>query len=182
MTAVLGISAYYHDSAACLVVDGEIGAAAQEERLSRTKHDHAFPTHAIAYCLDEGDVRPDQLDDVAFYDKPLVKFERLLETYLEHAPAGFPSFLKAMPLWMKEKLWLPDLVRRQFVELEGFEVRKEIKRRAASYQWKLCFGDHHESHAASAFYPSLIEEAAIVMVNGVGEWRPALSESAGGAR
>ena len=170
MTAILGISAYYHDSAACLVVDGEIVAAAQEERFSRIKHDHAFPTRAIAYCLDEGDLRPDELEYVAFYDKPLVKFERLLETYLDHAPAGFPSFLQAMPLWMKEKLWLPDLVRRQFAELEGFEVRKEIKQRAASYRWKLVFGDHHESHAASAFYPSPFEEAAIVTVDGVGEW------------
>ena len=170
MTAILGISAYYHDSAACLVVDGEIAAAAQEERFSRKKHDHSFPTRAIGYCLEEGQLRPDQLDYVAFYDKPLVKFERLLETYLDYAPAGFPSFLKAMPLWMKEKFWLPDLVRRQFAELEGFEVPKEIKRRAASYGWKLCFGDHHESHAASAFYPSPFEDAAIVTVDGVGEW------------
>ena len=170
MTAILGILAYYHDSAACLVVDGKIVAAAQEERFSRKKHDHSFPTHAIRYCLEEADLRPDQLDYVAFYDKPLVKFERLLETYLDYAPAGFPSFLKAMPLWMKEKLWLPDLIRRQFAELEGFEVPKEVKRRAASYSWRLCFGDHHESHAASAFYPSPFEQAAIVTVDGVGEW------------
>ena len=119
------MSASYHDSAACLVVDGDIVGAAQEERFSRKKHDHSFPTRAIGFCLDEGGLRPDQLDYVAFYDKPLVKFERLLETYLDYAPAGFPSFLKAMPLWMKEKLWLPDLVRRQFAELEGFEVPKE---------------------------------------------------------
>ena len=170
MTAILGISAYYHDSAACLVIDGDIVAAAQEERFSRTKHDHAFPTHAIGYCLQETGLRPHQLDYVGFYDKPLVKFERLLETYLDYAPAGFPSFLQAMPLWMKEKLWLPDLIRRQFAELEGFEVPKEVKRRASSYPWKLCFGDHHESHAASAFYPSPFEQAAIVTVDGVGEW------------
>ena len=170
MTTILGISAYYHDSAACLVSDGEIMAAAQEERFSRKKHDHSFPTRAIGYCLDETGLRPDQLDYVAFYDKPLVKFERLLETYLDYAPGGFPSFLKAMPLWMKEKLWLPDLIRRQFAELEGFEVAKEVKRRASSYPWKLCFCDHHESHAASAFYPSPFEEAAVVTIDGVGEW------------
>ena len=138
--------------------------------FSRKKHDHSFPTRAIGYCFDETGLRPDQLDYVAFYDKPLVKFERLLETYLDYAPVGFPSFLKAMPLWMKEKLWLPDLIRRQFAELEGFEVAKEVKRRASSYPWKLCFGDHHESHAASAFYPSPFEEAAVVTFDGVGEW------------
>ena len=132
MTAILGISAYYHDSAACLVIDGDIVAAAQEERFSRTKHDHSFPTYAIGYCLEETGLRPDQLDYVGFYDKPLVKFERLLETYLDYAPVGFPSFLKAMPLWMKEKLWLPDLIRRQFAELEGFDVPKEVKRRAST--------------------------------------------------
>ena len=170
MTTILGISTYYHDSAACLLVDGEIVTAAQEERFSRKKHDHVFPTHAIAYCLDEAGLTPDQLDYVAFYDKPIVKFERLLETYPDYAPVGFPSFLKAMPLWMKEKLWLPDLIRRQFAALEGFEVPKEAKRRASSYSWKLCFGDHHESHAASAFYPSPFEQAAIVTVDGVGEW------------
>jgi carbamoyltransferase len=170
MTAILGISAYYHDSAACLVVDGAIVAAAQEERFSRKKHDHRFPTHAIGYCLREGGIGPDELDVVAFYDKPLMKFERLLETYLDYAPSGFPSFLKAMPIWMKEKLWLPDLIRRQFAEHEGFEVPKEITGRAKNYRWQLCFGDHHESHAASAFYPSPFEEAAIVTVDGVGEW------------
>ena len=170
MTAILGISAYYHDSAACLVVDGEIVAAAQEERFSRKKHDHSFPGHAIDYCLDEAGLAPDQLDYVGFYDKPLVKFERLLETYLDYAPAGFQSFALAMPLWLKEKLWLPDLIRRHFAESEGFDVPKTIKRRANSYRWKLCFGDHHESHAASAFYPSPFEEAAIVTIDGVGEW------------
>ena len=170
MTAILGISAYYHDSAACLLVDGDLVAAAQEERFSRKKHDHAFPTRAITYCLEEGKFTPDQLDYVAFYDKPLVKFERLLETYLDYAPVGFPSFVQAMPLWMKEKLWLPDLIRRQFAALEGYKVQKEVKQRARSYSWKLRFGDHHESHAASAFYPSPFEQAAIVTVDGVGEW------------
>ena len=105
MTAILGLSAYYHDSAACLLVDGDLVAAAQEERVSRKKHDHAFPTGAITYCLEEGKLTPDKLDYVAFYDKPLVKFERLLETYLDYAPVGFPSFVQSMPLWMKEKLW-----------------------------------------------------------------------------
>ena len=173
MTAILGISAYYHDSAACLVVDGEIVAAAQEERFTRKKHDHGFPTQAIASCLAQGGLTPDDVDYVGFYDKPLVKFERLLETYLDYAPAGFPSFLKAMPLWMKEKLWLPDLIRRQFAELEGLEDPKDIKRRAKEFRWRLCFGDHHESHAASAFYPSPFEEAAIITVDGVGEWATA---------
>ena len=170
MTAILGISAYYHDSAACLLVDGDLVAAAQEERFSRKKHDHTFPTRAITYCLEEGKVTPDQLDYVAFYDKPLVKFERLLETYLDYAPVGFPSFVQSMPLWMKEKLWLPDLIRREFAALEGYKVQKEVKQRARSYSWKLRFGDHHESHAASAFYPSPFEQAAIVTVDGVGEW------------
>jgi carbamoyltransferase len=170
MTAILGLSAYYHDSAACLLVDGDLVAAAQEERFSRKKHDHAFPTGAITYCLEEGKLTPDKLDYVAFYDKPLVKFERLLETYLDYAPVGFPSFVQSMPLWMKEKLWLPDLIRRQFAALEGYKVQKEVKQRARSYSWKLRFGDHHESHAASAFYPSPFEQAAIVTVDGVGEW------------
>jgi carbamoyltransferase len=173
MPSVLGISAYYHDSAACLVVDGEIVAAAQEERFSRRKHDHRFPAHACRYCLAEGGLRPDQLDYVAFYDKPFLKFERLLETYLDYAPKGFPSFLQAMPLWMKEKLWLPDLIRRHMAEAEGLTSRKDIKRRVKAYRFAVLFGDHHESHAASAFYPSPFEEAAIVTVDGVGEWATA---------
>ena len=151
-------------------MDGDLVAAAQEERFSRKKHDHAFPTGAITYCLEEGKLTPDKLDYVAFYDKPLVKFERLLETYLDYAPVGFPSFVQSMPLWIKEKLWLPDLIRRQFAALEGYKVQKEVKQRAHSYSWKLRFGDHHESHAASAFYPSPFELAAIVTVDGVGEW------------
>ena len=173
MTAILGISAYYHDSAACLVIDGDIVAAAQEERFTRKKHDHDFPTQAIGYCLAEAGLSPDDVDYVGFYDKPIVKFDRLLETYLDYAPVGFPSFLKAMPFWMKEKLWLPDLIRRQFAELEGLDDPKDIKRRAKAFRWRLCFGDHHESHAASAFYPSPFEEAAIITMDGVGEWATA---------
>ncbi len=173
MASILGISAYYHDSAACLIVDGEIVAAAQEERFTRKKHDHGFPAHACRYCLTEASLRPDQIDYVAFYDKPLVKFERLLETYLDYAPRGFPSFIQAMPLWIREKLWLPDLIRRHMAEAEGLTERKAIKRRMNSYKFPVLFGDHHESHAASAFYPSPFEEAAIVTVDGVGEWATA---------
>jgi carbamoyltransferase len=173
MATILGISAYYHDSAACLVVDGDIVAAAQEERFTRKKHDHRFPAEACRYCLTEAGLRPDQIDYVAFYDKPFVKFERLLETYLDYAPRGFPSFVQAMPLWMKEKLWLPDLIKRHMAEAEGLVERKSIKRRVKTYRFPVLFGDHHESHAASAFYPSPFEEAAIITVDGVGEWATA---------
>jgi len=158
VTAILGISAYYHDSAATLVVDGEIVAAAQEERFTRVKHDHAFPSNAIAYCLNEAELRPEDLDFVGFYDKPFLKFERLLETYLAFAPVGFRSFLKAMPLWLNQKLHLPREIRR---ELEG------------GYRRRIVFTEHHESHAASAFFPSPFEEAAIMTLDGVGEWATA---------
>ena len=158
MTAILGISAYYHDSAAAVVVDGEIVAAAQEERFTRIKHDHAFPTNAIASCLDQAGIGPEDLSYVGFYDKPLLKFERLLETYLAFAPVGFRSFLKAMPLWLNQKLHLPREIRR---ELEG------------AYRRRIVFTEHHESHAASAFYPSPFEEAAIMTLDGVGEWATA---------
>src|ERR1044071_4376526 len=121
MARILGISAFYHDSAACLVVDGEIVAAAQEERFTRIKHDHRFPVNAVRYCLQGAPPRADELDYVGFYDKPLLKFDRLLETYLDYAPAGFPSFLKAMPLWMKEKLWMPDLIRTEMAAANGIE-------------------------------------------------------------
>jgi carbamoyltransferase len=151
-------------------VDGEIVAAAQEERFTRRKHDHRFPTHAVRYCLAEAGLGVDALDYVSFYDKPLLKFERLLETYLDYAPKGFPSFLKAMPAWMKEKLWMSDLISTEMARVEGVEDAKEAKRRAKSFEWKLLFGDHHESHAASAFYPSPFEEAAILTLDGVGEW------------
>ena len=158
MTAILGISAFYHDSAAALVVDGEIVAAAQEERFTRKKHDHDFPTEAIEYCLREAGLAPEQLDYVGFYDKPLLKFERLLETYLAYAPAGFRSFLQAMPLWLKQKLYLPR------------EMRQGLGGR---YGKRFVFTEHHESHAASAFFPSPFEEAAILTLDGVGEWATA---------
>ncbi|MBD0369465.1 MAG: carbamoyltransferase [Pyrinomonadaceae bacterium] len=156
MTTILGLSAFYHDSAACLVRDGEIVAAAQEERFTRRKHDHRFPHESVAYCLKEAGIGIDDVDCVAFYDKPLVKFERLMETYLAYAPIGFASYLKGMPTWLKEKLNIQGL------------IRKEL-----GYKGKLLFGDHHESHAASAFYPSPFEEAAILTVDGVGEWATA---------
>jgi carbamoyltransferase len=154
---ILGISAYYHDSAAALIVGGEIVAAAQEERFSRLKHDHRFPGHAIAYCLEEGGLTPADLDYVVFYDKPLLKFDRLLETYLAYAPVGLRSFMTAMPLWLKTKLHLP----------------REIRRALGGYRHPLVFTVHHESHAASAFFPSPFEEAAILTMDGVGEWATA---------
>ena len=150
---ILGISAYYHDSAACLVRDGEIVAAAQEERFSRRKHDHRFPQNAVSYCLREGGIKPPDLDYVVFYDKPLQKFERLLETYLDYAPGGIRSFLQAMPLWLREKLWIREHIAKQ-----------------CDYEGKLLFTEHHESHAASAFFPSPYESAAILTIDGVGEW------------
>jgi len=155
MTAILGISAFYHDSAAALVVDGEIVAAAQEERFSRKKHDPAFPSRAIAYCLREAGLTAEQLDYVAFYDKPLAKFERLLETYIAFAPQGFASFRMALPVWMKEKLHMRRTIR------EGLGTLGRAR---------LVFLDHHESHAASAFFPSPFDEAAILTMDGVGEW------------
>ena len=167
MTAILGISAFYHDSAAALVVDGEIVAAAQEERFTRRKHDHEFPTHAIAYCLEESGLDPSELDFVAFYDKPYLKFERLLETYLAFAPAGFRSFLKAMPLWLRQKLHLPREIRR------GLDDR---------YRRRVVFCEHHESHAASAFFPSPFDEAALLTLDGVGEWATASFGSGRGNR
>jgi carbamoyltransferase len=170
VVTILGISAFYHDSAACLVADGEIIAAAQEERFTRIKHDHNFPVQAARYCLREAGITAEQLDFVGFYDKPLLKFDRLLETYLDYAPSGFRSFLKAMPLWMKEKLWMPDLIRTEMAKANGVEDERAAKKARKKFEWKLLFGDHHESHAASAFYPSPFEEAAILTVDGVGEW------------
>ena len=151
---ILGISAYYHDSAACLLADGRIVAAAQEERFTRKKHDASFPTYAVDYCLRTAGITAAQLDLVGFYEKPLVKFSRLLETYIASAPRGLRSYLMAMPLWLGEKLWMADDIAGQ---LEGFEG-------------KVLFGEHHESHAASAFFPSPFEQAAVVTVDGVGEW------------
>ncbi len=150
---ILGISAFYHDSATCLVRDGEIIAAAQEERFTRKKHDFSFPTSAIRYCLQEGQIDASQLDYVAFYDKPFIKFERLLTTYLAYAPRGLKSFIMAMPLWLKSKLWMKEY------------IKKEL-----NYEGKITFPEHHESHAASAFYPSPYPEAAILTIDGVGEW------------
>jgi carbamoyltransferase len=172
VVSILGVSAFYHDSAACLVVDGEIVAAAQEERFTRVKHDHRFPLSAARYCLREANLNASDLDFVGFYDKPLLKFDRLLETYLDYCPAGFSSFLKSMPLWMSEKLWMPDLIRTELAKADG-EVDGEVDEREArkngkKFPWKLLFGDHHESHAASAFYPSPFEEAAILTIDGVG--------------
>ena len=158
MTAILGISAFYHDSAAALVVDGEIIAAAQEERFTRKKHDHNFPHRAVQYCLEEAKLTPEQLDYVGFYDKPLTKFERLLETYLAFAPSGYRSFRQAIPLWLKQKLHLPRELGR------GLEQR---------YSGRYVFTDHHESHAASAFFPSPFDETAILTLDGVGEWSTA---------
>lgn len=170
MANILGISAFYHDSAACLVVDGEIVAAAQEERFTRVKHDHRFPIHAVRYCLKEAGLTPNQVDYLGFYDKPLLKFDRLLETYLDYTPSGFVSFLKSMPLWMKEKLWAPDMIGMEFAKAAGAEDDRAAKKMAKDFGYKLLFGDHHESHAASAFYPSPYEEAAILTLDGVGEW------------
>jgi len=167
---ILGISAFYHDSAACLVVDGEIIAAAQEERFTRVKHDHNFPANAARYCLSEAGISANDLDYVGFYDKPLLKFDRLLETYLDYAPAGFPSFLRAMPLWLKEKLWMPDLIRTEMAHVSGVDEHRAAKKAGKKFEWQLLFGDHHESHAASAFYPSPFSEAAILTIDGVGEW------------
>lgn len=155
MTAILGISAFYHDSAAALVVDGEIVAAAQEERFTRNKHDHNFPKQAIEYCLNEAGLTPEQIDYVGFYDKPMRTFERLLETYVAFVPRGFGSFRSAIPVWLKEKLYLPKTMR------EGLDGR---------YTGKFVFTNHHESHAASAFFPSPFDEAAILTLDGVGEW------------
>jgi carbamoyltransferase len=155
---ILGISAFYHDSAACLVQDGRIVAAAQEERFTRKKHDSRFPLLAIGYCLEAGGIDPGRLDHVAFYDKPLLKFERLLETYLAFAPRGFRSFLRAMPLWLRQKLHLP---------------REMDRGLGQKYKGRYIFTEHHESHAASAFFPSPFEAAAILTLDGVGEWATA---------
>ncbi len=150
---ILGISAFYHDSAACLVRDGEITAAAQEERFTRKKHDQAFPDHAIDYCLAAGRIDLKDIGLVVFYEKPFLKFERLLETYLSFAPRGLGSFIKAMPVWIKQKLWIKDL------------IEERIR-----FKGKILFTEHHESHAASAFFPSPFETAAVLTMDGVGEW------------
>ena len=159
MTAILGISAFYHDSAAALIIDGEIIAAAQEERFTRKKHDPSYPVNAINYCLSEAGLSLAQVDHIAFYDKPFLKFERLLETYVAFAPKGFQSFRMAMPVWLREKLFLK------------YMLIKEIKKIDKSFDSnKLMFGEHHFSHAASAFYASPFEEAVVLTLDGVGEW------------
>ncbi len=157
---LLGISAYYHDSAAALLHDGEIIAAAQEERFTRQKQCADFPKHSIEYCLREAGIRLDQLDHIVFYDKPFLKFERLLESYHAFAPSGFRSFASAMPVWIKEKLFQKRLLRRELEALApGVDLRS-----------KLLFSEHHLSHAASAFYPSPFDKALILTMDGVGEW------------
>jgi carbamoyltransferase len=158
---ILGISAYYHDSAACLIVNGQIIAAAQEERFTRKKHDPAFPIHAIKYCLSEAKLKPADIDYVAFYDKPFLKFERLFETYLAFAPRGFKSFATSLPVWIKDKLFQKSLI----ID----ELRNKL---GGGIDWgkKLLFSEHHLSHAASAFFPSPFEDAAVLTMDGVGEW------------
>ena len=157
---ILGLSAFYHDSAAALIEDGRIVAAAQEERFTRRKHDADYPSHAVAWCLRETGLAPGDVDRVAFYDKPFLKFERLLETYVAFAPRGFRSFRMAAPVWLREKLFQKDLLRR------------ELKRLAPDVEWeaKLLFAEHHQSHAASAFYPSPFRDAVVLTMDGVGEW------------
>jgi len=150
---ILGISAFYHDSAACLVQDGKIIAAVQEERFTRKKHDFKFPKLGIEYCLKQGKISVDDLDYVVFYDKPLLKFDRILQTYLSTAPKGFNSYLQAIPLWLKEKLWIPNTIKNEL-----------------NYKGKVLFTEHHQSHAASAFYPSPYSNSAILTIDGVGEW------------
>jgi carbamoyltransferase len=157
---ILGLSAFYHDSAAALVDDGRIVAAAQEERFSRKKHDSRFPANAVRYCLSEGGVGLDGVERVVFYDKPFLKFERLVETYLAFAPRGFKSFRMAVPLWLREKLFLKDLLRQELAKLAG----------PRGWNGELLFSEHHLSHAASAFFPSPFEEAVVLTMDGVGEW------------
>ena len=158
---ILGISAFYHDSAACLLKDGEIIAAAQEERFTRKKHDSRFPKNAIQYCIEEAQISVNQIDNVVFYEKPFLKFERLLETYLAFAPKGFISFARAMPVWIKEKLFQKSLLNKELKNLLDEEI---------DWSERLLFSEHHLSHAASAFFPSPFESAAVLTMDGVGEW------------
>ena len=160
---ILGISAFYHDSAAAIIQDGKIIAAAQEERFTRKKHDAAFPSNAIQFCLKYAGASIDELDAIAFYDKPFLKFERLLETYYAFAPKGLLSFVKAMPIWLKEKLFLKKVIRDELKKIEAFDQKK----------LKLLFPEHHLSHASSAFYPSPFKNSAILTIDGVGEWATA---------
>ncbi|HIB66719.1 MAG TPA: hypothetical protein EYO33_16785, partial [Phycisphaerales bacterium] len=155
---ILGISAFYHDSAACLIDSGKIVAAAQEERFTRKKHDSDFPVNAVRYCLAEGGVGSDQLDAVAFYDKPLLKLHRILETYLSIAPKGLRPYMRALPVWLREKLWTYP------------EIEESLRKCGVQAPDKIYFPEHHESHAASAFFPSPFQEAAVLTMDGVGEW------------
>src|SRR6201989_1390028 len=168
---ILGISAFYHDSAAALVEDGRLVAAAQEERFTRKKHDAAFPRHAIGYCLEAAGAKLPEIDHIAFYDKPFLKFERLLETYIALAPQGFRSFQMAMPLWLKEKLFQKSLLRKKLKELDE-EIAGD----------KLLFTEHHLSHAASAFFPSPFEKAVVLTMDGVGEWATTSAATGNGDR
>lgn len=161
-TKILGISAFYHDSAAAVIVDGEIIAAAQEERFSRIKHDPEFPAQAILYCLAQANCTIDDIDSIIFYDKPLLKFERLLETYFAHAPRGIRSFIRAMPIWLKEKLYLKTVLRREIRLMAGLDKKAKLP--------QLLFSEHHLSHAGSAFFPSPYNDAAVLCLDGVGEW------------
>ena len=168
---ILGVSAYYHDSAAALIEDGRVVAAAQEERFTRRKHDASFPENAIIYCLSERGVPISGLDAVAFYEKPFLKFERLLETYMSVAPRGFRQFLMAMPIWLREKLFQRHLLNSELRKIDaGFDPAK------------LLFSEHHLSHAASAFFPSPFERAAILTLDGVGEWTTTAAALGDGSR
>ena len=158
---LLGVSAFYHDSAACLIKNGDVIAAAQEERFTRKKHDPSFPHHAIAYCLKEAKIDASEIMNVTFYEKPFLKFERILETYLAFAPKGFSSFVKAMPVWIKEKLFQKSILTKELNIALGDNIK---------WGERLLFSEHHLSHAASAFYPSPFKSAAVLTLDGVGEW------------
>ncbi len=160
---ILGISAFYHDSAAAIIQDGKIIAAAQEERFTRIKHDESFPINAVQFCLKYAGVNINDVDAIAFYDKPLLKFERLLETYYGFAPKGVQSFIKSLPVWLKEKMFLKRIMHEELDKIEGYDKSKV----------KFLFPEHHLSHAASAFYSSPYQEAAILTIDGVGEWATA---------
>ena len=170
MTYILGISAYYHDSAAALLHNNQIIAAAQEERFTRKKHDSAFPLQAIKYCLETANISLQDVSYIGFYDKPFLKFERLLETYLAEAPKGFTSFVMAMPVWLKEKLFLKDTLINELAKLQSKNNNSLFKQAKNDISAKILFGEHHGSHAASCFYPSPFDEAAILTMDGVGEW------------
>jgi len=163
---ILGISCFYHDAAAGLLKDGKIVAAAQEERFTRKKHDDSFPTNAINFCLNHAGITARELDYVGFYDKPLLKFDRILETFISVVPRGVRFFTVAMPIWLRQKLWIKDLIRKEL----GLGLGKKTKYEKSKYEGEIIFTEHHQSHAASAFFASPFEEAAILTVDGVGEW------------